>query len=85
MAAHAVAAFDVARRDAESRPFEPATNPHAIEWRKFVGALQQDAAVGFEDAQAMDMAPTITHKPNVDPVSAQAAAVESFQSTGFMR
>jgi hypothetical protein len=81
----AITAFDNARRAAESRPFEPVINPHATGWRKFVAALTEDAAIDFESAQSMDVAPVIVHSKTIDPVSAAAAAVESFSSNGFMR
>jgi hypothetical protein len=81
----AVERFDNARRAAESRPFEPPVNPYAIGWQKFIAALTQDASIDFEGAQQMDVAPTIVHTTTIDPVSAAAAAVESFQSTGFIR
>jgi hypothetical protein len=81
----AVERFDVVRRAAESRPFTPSVNPNADRWRKFTAALTQDAAIDFDGAQTMDVAPTIVHTPTIDPVSAAAAAVEAFQSTGFQR
>jgi hypothetical protein len=81
----ALADFDIARAAAESRPFSPPVNPHAIGWQKFIGALTQDASVDFAGAQQMDVAPVIVHTTSVDPVSAAAAAVESFSSTGFQR
>jgi hypothetical protein len=81
----ALAAFDNARLAAESRPFEPAVNPFKLGWRKYVAALTEDASVDFDGAQQMDVAPVIVHSQPTDPVSAAAAAVESFQSTGFIR
>jgi hypothetical protein len=81
----AVERFDNARRAAESRPFEPPVNPFKLGWKKYVAALTQDAAVDFDGAQAMDVAPTIVHSQTIDAVSAAAAAVESFPSNGFVR
>ena len=77
----AVERFDVARRDAESRPFSPPVNPNADGWRKFTAALTQDAAVDFEAAQAMTVAPTIIHTQTLDPVSAAARAIELFPTS----
>ena len=81
----AVERFDAARRAAESRPFQPPVNPFADGWRKFVAGLTEDPAVDFDGAQAMDVAPTPIRASMIDPVSAAAAAVESFQSNGFVR
>jgi hypothetical protein len=81
----AVHAFDEARRGAEARPFEPSVNPFKLGWRKFVAGLTEDAAVDFDGAQTMDVAPMIVHTPTIDPVSTAAAAVESFPTTGFVR
>lgn len=76
----AIEHFDTARRAAEARQFEPPVNPHADRWRKFTAALTQDAAIDFETAQTMNVAPTIVHAQTIDPVSAAARAIESFST-----
>jgi hypothetical protein len=53
----ALESFDTARRDAESRPFEPAINPFNDGWRKYAAALALDASVDFASSQEMDVQP----------------------------
>jgi hypothetical protein len=77
--------FDIARRGAESRPFESLTNPHALGWKKFVAALTQDASVDFDSAQSTSITLAPVHNQLIDPVVAAAQLVESFQSTSVAR
>jgi hypothetical protein len=82
---HAINAFDTARQSAESRPFDPPVNPFKLGWKKYVAALTEDAAVDFDGSQAMSVTLAPVHSQTIDPVSAAAAAVESFPTNGFMR
>jgi hypothetical protein len=69
--------FDIARRGAESRPFESLTNPHALGWKKFVAALTQDAAIDFADAQSTNVTLAPVRAQTVDPVVALARSLET--------
>ena len=80
--APALERFDNARRAAEERPL-PSVNPHGAQWAKFVAALTQDAEIDFDSAQAMQVSPVVVRAETIDPVSAAAAAIESFPTIGI--
>jgi len=73
----ALAAFDAARGIAEARP---ATTADPASWRKFAAALERDAKISFEDAQAMAVPPTPFVPTAADSATAAMLAVVSFPS-----
>jgi hypothetical protein len=78
----ALAVFDTARGGAEARPVKAAG---ATSWRKFSAALQQDAKVCFEDAQAMAV-PLIAFIPTAtDAATAAMMAAASFPTQSIVR
>jgi hypothetical protein len=78
----ALAAFDEARSIAEARP---ATTADSTSWRRFTAALQQDAAIDFDGAQAIAVPPTPFIPTAADPATAAMLAIASFPSQGVVR
>jgi hypothetical protein len=79
----ALVAFDAARGIAEARP---ATTADPASWRKFSAALEHDAKVTFESAQAMAV-PLTAFIPTATPDAATAAmhAAMAYPSNGIQR
>jgi len=72
----AVVRFDNARSVAESRPMTSDT--HAEGWRRFTAALERDASIDFEGAQAIAAPPTPFNPTSVDPITAAMQAAAAF-------
>jgi hypothetical protein len=75
-AQRALAAFVTARNNAEALPMIKDT--HREGWRRFTAALERDASIDFESAQAMAAQPSPITSTSVDPITAAALAAASF-------
>jgi hypothetical protein len=78
----ALVAFDAARGVAEARPIATAD---ATSWRKFCAALQQNAEIDFDAAQAMTVTPAPFVQVAADVATAAMMAAASYPSNGIQR
>jgi hypothetical protein len=78
----ALVAFDAAREAAQARPVASADT---TSWRKFAAALERDAKISFEDAQAMAVPPTPISSISADVATAAMNAAMSYPSNGIQR
>jgi hypothetical protein len=78
----ALAAFDDARFVAQARP-APTADPAS--WRKFTAALERDASISFEDAEAFELPPMSFSASAADPATAEMHAAASFATTSITR
>jgi hypothetical protein len=76
--------FDNARRIAEARPMS-GKDSHGEDWRRFTAALERDAAISFEDAGSVELAPLPFNPSAPDLATAAMRAVMAFPSTGVQR
>lgn len=81
----ALAAFNEARRIAESRPHEPEENPHRAEWLRLAMALTANPETTADDLDeiALPPVPAMPEMRDFDQVSALARAVASFPTTSL--
>jgi hypothetical protein len=78
----ALAAFDDARFVAQARP---ATTADATSWRKFTAALERDASISFEDADAFELPLMPFSASAADTATAAMLAAASFATTSITR
>jgi hypothetical protein len=78
----ALAAFDDACFVAQARP-APTADPAS--WRKFTAALERDASVSFEDADAFELPPMPFSASAADTATAAMLAAASFATTSITR